>query len=887
MHLRWITRRAERTSRLQRFRTYWVWRHGLANFQFEVFARLIGARQSLRQKRSSLVVAGSIGLTVGWSLLAAILVVVVLEALDRLIFQQASILSSVLPDRLAVVLAIRFRTGADPTVEQALFSTVAQISGIFLGLYFAAVSAIAAAVYADVPGEVRLVLIREKVGNVYIRTVAFMGAFVLILLSALSVHVHVGLLNILFAGMLSALSVLAFVALGYRAFNFFSPDTLVGYLISDVIPLIDSVQRGSFGVGNRAIPYNYQRRAEDLLDTLHSVIRLSSSRKSVTARSLLQIVRSIIHLLYFYASRKANISSDSLWFKQRVEHPDWLTASHSTVDMALRTQTAIHGTAVPDRMWFEHNLQEALTAALDALMARGDVARTVEGFNAILVLAHELGSQLAIDEALELINVAQGMIDAYLAQIPSGARDVGALALADIEASLSMQIVLGMSDRLRPLDSTTFARDAGQVDPLKPLKRPWPRQVLDQREYLARKIASERLVEHRRITADWYLTQLVAVGMTRFYAAVIPQLLGEIAKLPSQAERALDRGQALVYAQLVQRGIECCRKFADHFSEFQLSLERLSSLRRAQDIPWAETDWAAAQHQVSEIRNELLVLLAKVAVLTADIETGGDIPDYFGGAYAFLAEECFSAMVHEGPPFDKLFPAFFHASLTAHERLRRKLQAHDQRTQFVFSTETIEDLLEISGYALLLGELGRPQYWNSAKPLWDAYLTGHDRDQFFRSLFAVVSLRDSIFALKPRDISRTSWQMAFQRYLAELGLVVERHWSPLDLGEDENDEARSPLVRAAIRGMIGNDAGGAFVAGYLLTWPEAQGLELPRGTQRFLEALQLERRRDSRADHAASQDDETGNPAQQGSGRVAQNDSADSLPEDGDQDASG
>lgn len=885
MHFRWLTSRAERTSRLNRVKAYWTWRHWLTDCQFRLFTRLIAVRQALRQKQSSLTIAGNIGLTVAWSLIAAIVVVLTLEAIDRLLLQQTNILCAVLPDDFAISLARRFRIGADPSAEQVLFSTTAQICGVFLGLYFAAISSIAATVYADVPGDVRLVLIREKVGNIYIRTVAFLGATVLILLSLLAAHVHVGLLNILFVGVLGTLSVLAFVTLGLRAFNFFSPDTLVGYLISDAIPLIDSVQRGSLGTRSRAIPYNYQRLTEDRLDTLDSVILLSSSRTSVTARSLLQIVRSIIHLLYFYTMRKANISSDSLWFKQRVEHQDWLTSSHSAVDMALRTDTAIQANTVPDRMWFERKVHGTLKIALEGLITRGDVTRTLEGLSAIHDIIRRLGRELATDVALELISVVHSSIDSYLAEVRSGEETVLALALADIEASLSMQLVLGMSDRLRSLDATTFVHDACQIDPLKPLKRPWPRQVLDQREYLVRKIANERLIERRRVTADWYLSQLVALGMTRYYAAVTPQLLRELGRLPRQAELALDRGQTLVCAQLVQRGIECCRKFANHIDEFRMSLERISSLRRAQDIPWAETDWAAAQRHVSDTRNDLLELLAKVAVLTAKVETGGDIPDFFGSAYSFLAEECVRAVVGEGAAFDKLFPAFFSSSLLAHERLSQKLRVHDRTTQIVFSTETIEDLLEVSGYALLLSELGIPQHWTSVKSLWDTYLHRRDRDQFFEFLFAVISLRDSIFALKPRDIRRTAWQMTFQNYLADLGLGPDRSASPFDLGEGNTFEGSSPLVRAAIRARISLDANGAFVGGYLMTWPEAQALELPQRIRQFLEALQLERRHATSADMAAHPADEVGNPRNLDSADSSPDDKADSLSGDGDQDA--
>jgi hypothetical protein len=91
----------------------------------------------------------------------------------------------------------------------------------------------------------------------------------------------------------------------------------------------------------------------------------------------------------------------------------------------------------------------------------------------------------------------------------------------------------------------------------------------------------------------------------------------------------------------------------------------------------------------------------------SNVETGGEIPDYFGATYAFLAEECFDDGLHDrAEKFERLFPAFFSASLSANERLSRELAGYDQRTQILFSTETLEDLLEISGYALLRAHCG-------------------------------------------------------------------------------------------------------------------------------------------------------------------------------------
>jgi len=550
-----------------------------------------------------------------------------------------------------------------------------------------------------------------------------------------------------------------------------------------------------------------------------------------------------LRLLYVYESLKGDIESTSLWFKQRLEHPKWLTADHTSVDMALRTQTAIQGKQVGDRLWVERELHDVLSIALRALLDRPERARAVEAFEHVVSWSRVFASQLAIDETLALTHLASELIDEHLSAQPEHDRSVESVALADFFAAFPMQVVLGMSDRLRPLTADAFAKATTRVDPIAPLDGAWPSEVVQQREYVAERLKHERIVERARLTADWYVAQLVALSMSRFFARVVPLLVTELEKLPRMATTRLDQAQTIIAAAIVQRGIEACQKFAVHLGEFAACLERIAELRRAKDIPWVETDWEEAGRRISKVRTQLLVLTARVSVEVSDVETGGEIPDYFGATYAFLAEECFDDVLHDrAEKFQRLFPAFFSASLSANERLNRELAGYDQQTQILFSTETLEDLLEISGYALLKSELGQEACWAAVKDLWDRYLGDRDRAQFFTFLFAVLSYRGSVFSIKPRDIGRTSWRMAFHRYLAEQGLATRLYADPFDLDADELD-VESPLVRATSAGMMGHDAGQAFIAGYLLTWPEAHGLELPRETEVFLESVEFARRR--------------------------------------------
>jgi hypothetical protein len=247
---------------------------------------------------------------------------------------------------------------------------------------------------------------------------------------------------------------------------------------------------------------------------------------------------------------------------------------------------------------------------------------------------------------------------------------------------------------------------------------------------------------------------------------------------------------------------------------------------------------------VQEVRTELLVLLARAAVDLGRLPTGGDIPDYFGNAYTVLAEESLRTML-EGDidTFRRLFPALFMTSLNAHERLRSELKGHDESAVILFSTETLEDLLDISGYAVILNDIGRSAPWATVKEMWDSYLGSHeDRKSFFTFLFAVLGYRGAQFGIKPRDVNRTAWGMEFRRVLTTEGVLVDDPYGGVfDDAEEAELPVGSELFRTATAGPF-DHASEAFIAAYLLEWPEAKGIDLPQQTEMFLESLEHRRR---------------------------------------------
>ncbi|GAF68250.1 unnamed protein product, partial [marine sediment metagenome] len=145
---------------------------------------------------------------------------------------------------------------------QNILTTLAQIAGGFLGLYFTAISVVISTVYERFPNDVREVLIREKVSNIYIQNVTLMSAVSTMLLAMQTFGFTIGILNLLFIIGLGLFSIFSFMVLGSRVFVFFDPTRLVDILSPDLLRWVKSASITGFQWQNPSFQAYAQKRAE-------------------------------------------------------------------------------------------------------------------------------------------------------------------------------------------------------------------------------------------------------------------------------------------------------------------------------------------------------------------------------------------------------------------------------------------------------------------------------------------------------------------------------------------------------------------------------------------------------------------------------------------------
>ena len=465
------------------------------------------------------------------------------------------------------------RMQLDNSTYVTLVSTVAQIAGIFLGLYFTAVGVVVSAVYSRVPGDVRALLVQEKAGNLYLRIVALLCAVAVLMLAIHALGFPIGILNLCLLTALSMIAIFSFIELGRRIFDFFNPAVLVAYLAIELQKRIQRSTSRGFQYHNPSFQKAYQNRAESLLNSYHNIVHLVTHEERPYGKSLLALARNALSLLTYYAKNKSSIPTESLWFRYTFQHPGWLTSDYTRIRLALYTGTALQPKVVPDPYWFEAAIEEMIMIILQTLLEQNDLRNAAAVLDAVRQTVGIMAEHFAIEEALHLQTTLQPLILAYIQQEKSEAvqseNQVEHLrfmvSLIELTGFMIINTMLGFTKSLKAMPVADFAHTIEHVRWSRPqdiYASEAPRTVVEELEYLRKRLSLEQFVEGRLISTAWFRQQIAASGFTRFLSQAGNRLVATLeSTYPVQVETLLKEQRTWLAVQLIQTGLEACNKY--------------------------------------------------------------------------------------------------------------------------------------------------------------------------------------------------------------------------------------------------------------------------------------------------------------------------------------
>jgi len=492
---------------------------------------------------------------------------------------------------------------------------------------------------------------------------------------------------------------------------------------------------------------------------------------------------------------------------------------------------------------------------LQVLSTKNDWQRAVGVVDMGNTLIQRLAERLQLDEARILRHSltfylrgitespAQFPGDAAKIENSTGEWEMFHVAVAERQVLSYISFWLGLVAQIRNFDSAAlvsrFEHAVSSLDGC--YKARAPRALLGLFEHIASGVDFERRTEGRRVSPGWWVNHLCARLLLSTLVQEVRGFLDEIQKELINPVASADETHAEVVSMKIFSCLELTNKMRTHLETVRHAATVLETLRHAQtdDEKWPDVSFP--EEILRDIEEQLYQKLAVVAPLLKHERHNAGEPDLFGQAYKTLFDATFHAILYGRNEIAwKLFPIVIVMAEWARARLIGDLVSERQQQQVIFGTEPLVDVMELSGYALLMNEVNGEGIWPQVRALWDNLLARDQSSSTPQQFANILSAHENLFALTPGGIGRTDRQL-------ELGRLLSRQAT-------HPAQAASPIVAAFspfLMGGMRHDLADLFIVEYILQRPGMSAIVISRKVEILRDYLTEYR---PRPDNSGSED---------------------------------
>lgn len=730
---------------------------------------------------------------------------------------------------------------ASPSIFLDLSLTLAGVGGALLGLYFTAMTVVLSGAYLDAKSDVRRLLVFDRAGSTYTALVSIMVIASLAVVGMDLVGMRPAVVTVLAITAIAALASASLLSMGARAFGFFDPVALGPAIRLEFNRWLSEATHSGLGSSDISFQTHYHRRAKASLDTLANLTDVVVRRSDRDIDSLVEMGSHLLGAWYDYAADKSAIPVNSRWFRRRKQHQEWRRETFG-FDLALETGTHLPPVIVGDEHWVEAELAAPLGQVFVALAARREIEKSVQLMHEINGLLEVLGKELQIDEADILWSLFSKSFLPELDKV-AGSPDEGSWALVatDFLTLAPVSIAVGVAQRIAGINEAYVAE---RVDALLRGRKRAGRGPAPLEQKLARLregIEFEMAVEGRQVTPRWWLIEEASRSVVEFCCGIIPGIIDAYESQSASQEAVLCKSAKLQVTASF-RGLELFDKLSVHAERMGCACALLSSARLRTSDLWPDMRVDVLKGRVSSLRSDAIRTIAGVATDLAIVDGAvGDEPDLFGRASAVMIDEVFRATLRgDVDQISAVFPNTFETAFRKFYKLMGNLgpnvEPHNLLDQILTASDPVADLLELSGYALLAGELGHPQLWQEIQSIWTTCLDA--KPEGVTHVFLALRMRETGLGILRSNVARMKREMQFWRTM----LGGEEGETRLTY-KKSRQRHKSALVELTSHQSNLSSPSTAFATYYLA--PKYSGSEpLPESVLRFQKDLtrELERR---------------------------------------------
>lgn len=722
----------------------------------------------------------------------------------------------------------------DKASTDSLLTVVASIMGVFLGLYFAALSGIASNFLIRATQDVRKFFFASPIGLQYIRTIEITGIVSIFYLFVKSFGHTIHPIGLAFLSLLTAYIIIRFWNIGSAVFNSMEPGSSFPFIRKDIEDSINDVTPPGFQWRTPLLQNHRRNLIVYNLDLMNNLIDFGFKELEITDEQLLIAVAHIKIILLKYSQNKGKIPTESFWYESKIQFESWAFANSTNIALALNTGTAIPPKPIRNPLWFEEKSFDIVIKILKKIAERKNIISVFQACDSFVNVAEVYGQNLE-KENIEILfqKLEEVFFEIRLDKTEEGqVAHKEQLAFLETQGRLAVAALIGLIRHINEYPCEKISTEISKINWNSKRKETiyltdLPSSMLPRLEEIRNNLKNEEIIEGKILSPRWYVKTLCI----QHYLYSLEKYFIYLKSLHSdyfqqKFEKLLAENQYSLAVHFIQRWLEFSNKYKTLIGYLKKQVECCKKFHWVKDLPFPDFDFAQEEKNALDREREVTDKMIQLLPKLKSIVTEKELPDYFGQALTLGLQACYEAcMDNDVERFKNVFPIVFDASLVSHDKIRKEVQNWSQDdSKIIYSTEPLANLFEISGFVLLYAELYQnSKLWDMAKKTWDSYLEIVDAKAAIQFMIAIVGYRNSLFVLMPQAILRTNWQMSFNRKMKEAGLPV----FPEDrYGRKEKISHQSALIRVITRwgGLSIFSAQEIFFTTYLSNRPEAKDL---------------------------------------------------------------
>lgn len=702
---------------------------------------------------------------------------------------------------------------------ETVLSTVAGVSGVVIGLFYAAILSIGTTVYSKLPAEAKDGLNNEPVGSLYIRILSYLTFFCIVLLFLRFNGYEESVLALNIVLVWAGIASFALVKLGSRLFYFTDPTLLAKTSLSILKDLIDLSKVSKINSRDPSIQKHYLRLADTNIRTLHLLKSIASQEDHLSTESFLQLSQDCMGTLNYYLSVKSQIPVNSYWFDVYYKHKKWFKVSNILLE-TTEMVGSIQPEEVKDTLWLEKKLSAVAIDCLKKNISTKNYQIASACLNDLAKILFRLVRMHELELCIELFSSFE---DAVLDVDYKNLSDDDLLSLMSIIDTLGYvrsNLILKHLEAIKIISGDYIETEIGKIrwrNEASIYKTKLPGFAHERLVQIYGLVDTEYLLEGRRVTPDWFIknhamqvTLERVIKNTERLVDFISLRISSLKAKPHYTQMSQDRNGVLILSALVDRSLEQASKMKILCDDFFDLYEAVKGSNKIPGLPWPVLDTDLAKKKVTDLETSLLEEIASLSTLMNKWNFPDKFPDYTGKFLHFTGNLLIEGLIR-GDISAATFRYFFVSSLLMFEKIRTE---HIGKPDWIIkenlqvAVAPVLDLMSLSGFAFLLSHYhNKPAIWDIVKNQWDIYLNldPADKDGKLKKMHAIFSYPQTVFGIPHRDFHRSKWQTRV-RYFLEENIETETTW--MQPGGARAFQERlivkhdSPIVRAFLEGNV-------------------------------------------------------------------------------------